>query len=197
MRRFALPLALFAAAAPGLAMAQSGTTSPRQLGVSAQTPQVCSLGQVTGAGGDGAVNVQALSGSTLRIERFVDPSTLTTRAASTAVSLEASCNYPHSLTISSDNNGLWREQGGAAPNGFATAVPYRASVEWAGAERVFDATAASRAAVDQSVQIGEPHAGTLRLSLQVQRGATNLATNAPLVGGSYSDSLRITLGPQS
>jgi hypothetical protein len=46
------------------------------------------------------------------------------------------------------------------------------------------------------VVIGEARAGQILLRLEIQPGASNLASNSPLVAGTYSDTLRVTVEPQ-
>jgi hypothetical protein len=38
--------------------------------------------------------------------------------------------------------------------------------------------------------------GDLRLRLDIDAGSTNVQTNAPIIAGSYGDTLRIFLEPQ-
>jgi hypothetical protein len=167
-------------------------------GVGGRIPQFCSLSAASLANTSQPVNVKSLTGATLEIETLVNPTTLRTQGASVELALQAVCNYPHELTLSSANNGLWRQAatGAVPPAPFASAVPYQATASWGLQSVALNADTGSRRPVNSVSSIDEPRFGDITLSLQVDPGASNVATNSPLLAGTYSDLITITLGPQ-
>lgn len=193
--RLAAPF-LLVALVPGALAAQS-QTSTRSVAVSGTIPQVCVV-QAPRLAGGAQVNFKGLNGTTLQIDRMVDPHTLSTEAASVEINFEAVCNYPHRLTIETQNNGLWQtsERTAAPPEGFGYAVPYTATVTW-GLENVqLLADAKARRIAQRVVSIDRPTSGNLLLRLEIQPGASNDRQNAPLLAGYYGDTLRVTVEPQ-
>jgi len=145
-----------------------------------------------------ANNVVGLDGDTLRIAQFVNPDTLSVKAASATVRFEAVCNFAHAVRIESVNNGLWPTDARItqAPAGFAFAVPYSASLAWGPANGQFVTDGKSRQLVQQIVNVDTPVAGELSLKLDIAEGASNVETSAPVVAGYYSDTVRIFLEPR-
>ncbi len=191
----------FASAALALALAvpalaQSDTAS-RDLPVTGRAPQVCALqdGRIQAGG---LVNVAGTSGTTLQILQFVDPQTLAARAASATIDFDAVCNFPHSVRIESQGNGMWPTDGriSSSVEGFAYAVPYSANVSWGGTNATLNANGKVRQIVQQSVAVNEPTQGTLELRIEIAEGASNVENKAPVLAGSYADTLRIYLEPR-
>lgn len=199
MRAFALraaaPLGLaLALAAPA---AGQSLTAVTDLPVTGNVPQVCALqrGQIQPGS---AINVVGLDGDTLRIAQFVNPATLSVRAASATVKFDAVCNFAHALRIESVNNGLWNSDGRITqpPAGFAFAVPYTAQVSWGTANGQFTADAKARRLSDQTIAVESAAAGELNLRFEIAEGASNVEVAAPVVAGTYTDTLRIFLEPR-
>ena len=165
--------------------------------VGGRIPQFCSIGAASFSQTRSPINVRSISAATLEIENFVNATTLASQAASVEVAFDAVCNYPHFLTLGSANNGLWRQSTAPAVAPFANAVPYRASAAWGDQAINLDADSGSRRAVSSRVLAEAPRIGQVTFSLQVDAGATNVARNSPLLQGSYSDLITVTLGPQS
>lgn len=165
--------------------------------VTGSAPQVCAIGDVRL--GDGpAVNVTSATPGSLQINQLVDPSTLSTNAATARMAFPTVCTVPHRVRVQSLNNGMWRSQGAGlnAAGGFASAVPYTVAVEWGDIHGRFEANAAARGAREQSILRDEPAAGDLILTVSIAEGASNLRTDAPLMAGAYADTLVVTLEPQ-
>lgn len=181
---------------PGLAHAQA-TSATSNFAVNANVPGACAVGPPTLAAG-AQVNFRGLNGTTLQIDQLVDPATLSTNAASVRVQFEAVCTFPHRLKIETQNNGLWptTERSATVPGGFGNAVPYRANVTWADANLLLNADAAVRRVADNSVFVEGSSLGNIQLRLEIDAGATNEHANAPLLAGTYGDTIRITLEPQ-
>lgn len=178
------------------ASAQSLVAS-KDMPVTGNVPLICAMqtGQIQPGS---ANNVVGLDGDTLRIAQFVNPDTLSVKAASATVRFEAVCNFAHAVRIESANNGLWPTDARItqAPAGFAFAVPYSASLAWGPANGQFVTDAKSRRLVQQVVNVDTPVAGELSLKFDIAEGASNVETSAPVVAGFYSDTVRIFLEPR-
>lgn len=190
------PLLIAFLAAPAPAIAQSNAET-RNLDVTGEVPGTCTLGAPQLAAGT-QVNFRGINGNALPIDRLVDSATLSTEPASTEIGFEAACSFPHRVRLESQNNGLWRtsERTGAAPAGFGDAVPYRATLRWASEDLQLFADARFRRIAGDTLFVDRTATGTLRLRLEIDAGATNQRANAPLVAGTYGDTLRISLEPQ-
>ena len=142
-------------------------------------------------------NVRALAGNNLQIDTLVDPATLAVRAANADLSFAAMCNVPHIVRIEAQNNGLFRAGAATiAPSGFANAVPYRARFTWGDQTRTLFADANTRRPREEIIDRPQPTGGALLLELDIQPGASNLTSNAPLVAGNYGETFRVTLEPR-
>jgi len=165
--------------------------------VTGNVPLICALqtGQIQPGT---ANNVIGLDGDTLRIAQFVNPDTLSVKAASATVRFDAVCNFAHALRVESANNGLWPTDARItqAPAGFAFAVPYTASVSWGQANSQFNTDAKSRRLVQQILNVDTPVAGQLDLRIDIAEGASNVETSAPVIAGNYTDTVRIFLEPR-
>lgn len=195
------PLAALALTAPVPASAATApaptVSATRELPVTGRVPRTCALQQ--GRIAPGSINnIAGLDGDTLRIIQFTDPATLDVRAASATISFDAVCNFPHQVRIESQNNGLWPidERVSDRPGDFAYAVPYTAEVNWGPASGQFDANAKIRALTQKVILVNDPVAGQFNLRIDIAAGASNVATHAPLVAGTYVDTVRIFLEPR-
>ena len=155
----------------------------------------CVLGQ-PGLGAGPVENFNSPSGAVFVVSQLTDPLTLTTRAAQLSLELEAMCNGPHRLTVASENAGLWRTGVSIGAAGFGSAVPYRVQLAWAAENRSLIAEAASRQVVDWELLVGRPNAGDVLLDFIIDAGATKAGTGAPLLSGTYSDVLTVTVDSQ-
>lgn len=195
MRTLSLFLLAGAAfASPALAQSNPNT---QNLPVTGRVPQICSLQQGTITPG-ALNNIAGLDGDTLRIIQFTDPSTLAVRAASATISFDAVCNFPHAVRIESQNNGMWPVDGRISdrPQGFAYAVPYEADLSWGPINSQFVTDGKVRAANQQVIVVNDPVAGQFTLRFRIEDGASNVETRAPLVAGTYADTVRIFLEPR-
>lgn len=165
--------------------------------VTGNTPEVCAIQQGQIQAGQ-LVNFNGVDGDTLQISRLIDSQTLSVLAASATISFTAVCNYPHRIRIESRNNGLWPTDGRQAVDapGFATALPYDASVRWGDQSGSLQTDAKVRASREQQISIDGPASGNLTLSLSIRPGASNGQVNAPVLAGVYADTLRIYLEPR-
>ena len=193
-------LAALAGTMPALAAETTvGATSSatRTLPVTGSVPRTCAMGEGKIAPGS-LNNFAGLDGDTLRILQFTDPATLQVRSASVTIGFDAVCNFPHSVRIESQNNGLWPvdQRVSGRPAGFAYAVPYTARFSWGPANGGLDATAKVRNQNTQVVAVNDAVAGEFRLRIQIEDGASNVENRAPLIAGTYVDTVRIFLEPR-
>ena len=190
-------LAALAGTSPALAQTNATSSATRTLPVTGSVPQTCAMAEGKIAPGS-LNNIAGLDGDTLRIFQFTDPATLQVRAASVTISFDAVCNFPHEVRIESQNNGLWPidQRVSDRPAGFAYAVPYTARVNWGPVDAQFDATAKVRSQNQQVVAVNDAVAGEFRLRIEIQDGASNVENRAPLVAGTYVDTVRIFLEPR-
>jgi len=182
----------------GQALAQTPPTSATtDLPVTGRVPQTCALqpGKIQPGGLN---NIAGLDGDTLRIIQFTDPATLAVRAASASINFEAVCNFPHAVRIESQNNGLWPvdERITDRPAGFAFAVPYSADISWGQLSGHFETNAKVGALSQQLYFVDNAVAGNFNLRIAIDEGASNVETRAPLVAGTYVDTVRIFLEPR-
>jgi hypothetical protein len=188
--------ALMAAMATA-AMAQPGLIDNRDMGVSANTPDVCIISNQNNGRIRPLVNATTSGAAGVQITSLIDIGTMSTAAAQVEVSFDAMCNFPHKLNVISDNNGLFRPINAApAVDGFASAVPYTADVSWGGQTLAFEANAQRRGLAQADLLIAEPVAGLIVLQFNVLPGATNSRNGAPLAAGIYSDIIRLSVEPQ-
>ncbi|HEY5713402.1 MAG TPA: hypothetical protein VIT38_16015 [Allosphingosinicella sp.] len=195
-RRLLFLFGALSAALPSAAPAQVAPVT-RSIPVIASAPPICAVGEPTLAGG-GQINFRGLNGSMLQIDHLVDPATLAAAAASVDVTFEAVCNYPHRIRVEAQNNGLWRtsERPAEPPPGFAYAVPYLATIDWGLEHGRLEADAKVRRIAEHSIIVDRPTSGEINLRLEIEAGASNIQSHAPLLAGFYGDTLRITLEPQ-
>jgi hypothetical protein len=197
MKAYALPLlALIGSTA---AQAQTQNQLPvqsRSFPVTGNSPNICVL-QAPSVAAGGQVNFRGLNGTLLQIDSLVDPTTLATNAASVELRFDAVCNFPHQLRVEATNNGLFRNSSAtAAPQGFASAIPYQARFNWGQQTLLLNADAQIRRFNEQSIRVTDPTAGNLSMRFEIQPGASNVQSNAPVIAGNYAETLRITLEPQ-
>ena len=195
---FGSALALGLACPSSISLAQS-TEASRAVDVVGSAPQICSLQRPNLSSVSGSpVNFTAATGNLLQIQALVDPTTLAANAASVSVAFEAFCNFPHRISLVSENNGLWQTDGSLnqPADGFAYAVPYEADLNWADVRRRLLADANVRRIVDEQLDVNEAAAGEVQLSFRIQPGASNTRVNAPVLAGFYRDTIRVILEPR-
>lgn len=185
-----------ASAAPAAAQ-ESTLTDSADYEVIGFTPVVCTLSLDEG-GSLTLQNFRAADANVYQIDQLVSPDTLSTRAATFEVTLAGVCNAAHRIRVESRNNGLWQlsQTPPNRPDGFATAIPYAVTASWSDRQISLLADAGVREFREEVVPIDRPVNGDLLLRFAIDEGATNLAANAPLVAGSYVDTLTIVLEPQ-
>jgi hypothetical protein len=192
-------LALAAVAAAALAATGANAQSPTSTAnftVIGSAPKICAISGPT-LTSTNLVNIDSLDGTTLKIAQLTDSTTLSTLPASAEVSFDAVCNYAHTISIQSLNNGLWRDGSTQAPqNGFADAVPWTGRLQWGTLNRTFTFGAQNRQIQTFPFAVAGPNAGQLLLDISIQAGSTNAVANGPLLAGNYQDTIYVTLEPQ-
>lgn len=186
--------ALASLAAPALAQSSTAVTA---MPVTGNVPQICAMQRGEIQPGS-AINVAGLDGDTLRIVQFVDPVSLSVKATSVTIKFDAVCNFPHSIRVESANTGLWPNdlRITQAPRGFAYAVPYTARLNWGPVNAQFDADAKTRRISQREIPVDTAVAGELNLRIEINEGASNVENRAPVVAGTYVDTVRIYLEPR-
>ena len=196
MKTLFLPLILLSSAASAQSLDDQKPVQSRTFPVTGNSPNICVL-QAPRVASGAQVNFSGLNGTLLQISSLVDPTTLATKAASVELSFDAVCNFPHQLRVEASNNGLFRTATGtAAPQGFASAIPYQARFNWGQQTLLLNADAQIRRFNEQSIRVTDPTAGNLSMRFEIQPGASNVQSNAPVIAGNYAETLRITLEPQ-
>jgi hypothetical protein len=186
------------ALAPAVAQEGGNGNGPQSshYNVIGSVPQICALGEPQLAAGVPANNVLGLTGRAITISSLVDSSTLAVNPATFGVDLSAFCNYAHRLAVESQNNGMWRQGTTPLAQGFASAIPYTAQVRWADTNNTLQATAANRQMVSLTVPVNTPSAGQIELQFDIVAGRSNALSFSPLLAGSYSDTILVTVEPQ-
>jgi hypothetical protein len=125
------------------------------------------------------------SAGEIRIQQLVDPTNSVPRAANVNLRLPIICNGPHKLVLRSGRGGLARDgaQNGVSAGPFREQLPYELSAVWDGREY----RQLSNTGNDFVIDSGNGRAEDLALSIHVRGGG------APLVSGSYSDTITVQL----
>ena len=104
----------------------------------------------------------------------------------------AACNTPSNLQLTSQSGAVLRS--GAPPSGFTNLINYTASAGFSGATATLNTAATAGATGPESgtavSTTGTTPSGSLSLTI------TPAASSLPLISGSYSDTLRISITPQ-
>ena len=161
----------------------------------ASADRVCSISApVIGTGP--VENFVVPTGQVFVVQQLAETTTLTTRAASLTLNLDAMCNGLHQITVSSDGSGLWLVGEGSDAEGFGTAVPFNLVLDWADEVLPILADGNSQQARQWPLIVERPNAGSLELRFEIMAGATNAGQGAPLVAGVYSDVITLKLEAQ-
>lgn len=148
-------------------------------GVSASVAKVCTIGGLAAGTTDAAtIPITALGAvSTAPIVRSY---------------ANAACNTPSNLQLTSQSGAVLRS--GAPPSGFTNLINYTASAGFSGATATLNtATVAGATGPESGTAVstsGATPSGSLSLTI------TPAASSLPLIAGSYSDTLRISITPQ-
>ena len=103
------------------------------------------------------------------------------------------CNYPANVQLSSSNGGV--RNAAAAPSGFARIINYNSTATFSGASATLNtATVAGATGTETGTASATSGSGTPSGSMLVR--ITPQANTQPLIAGSYSDTLRVTITPQ-
>lgn len=98
------------------------------------------------------------------------------------LTLPATCNQSHTLSLSSQNGALFNPDG--APGGpFRNALPYTVTVAWAGQSQTVSSDAGGLV-----VSYGDAGAGSVVITIRIPSGGD------PLTAGAYADQLIFELG---
>jgi hypothetical protein len=176
------------ALAPAVVSAQTVNTGQGRLDMSGTAPSACVISapsSVTGA--NATFQLTGPQAAQIDITELVDQNTAQPRAATISLALPVICNGAHSLVVTTANGGLVRiggNLGNANVNGgFREILPYQLSADWAGHSTSGD----SHSRTPVNIAVGDGAAGQLSLTIAIPPGG------APLVAGTYADSLVIQL----
>jgi hypothetical protein len=75
-------------------------------------------------------------------------------------------------------------------------VPYTARLNWGPVNAQFDADAKARRISQRDIPVDTAVAGELNLRIEIAEGASNVENRAPVVAGTYVDTVRIFLEPR-
>ena len=143
-----------------------------------------------------AINVTSVTGNTLTITQLADRNTLAAKAASFDVGFAAVCNLPKTVVVESQFNGLWRQSAQQEAPGFADAVPYTTTVTWGNAQGTLSADATVRKNTEVAVPVTTSVSDPIDLHFEILPGASNSTAWAPLLAGTYQDTILVTVVPQ-
>lgn len=179
------------------AVAASGPAyAAANFSVNGNVPTICSVQAPVLLTNHPAVNVTSVSGNSLAITQLADQNTLATKATSFDVGFAAVCNLPKTLIVESEYNGLWRQSALQEASGFADAVPYTATVSWGATTGTLDADASVRHTTSLSLPVSGSVNDQIDLHVSVLPGASNTTAWAPLLAGTYQDTILVTVVPQ-
>lgn len=180
MRRILLSAAAFAA----LGLPQAGAANiSHQITMGADVNAVCAFPGPTELGGTSYFSTVSAAGSTLTIP--YDAQNIAQRVTAKLAFLNASCNAPMHLTITSTPIVL---EGGSPIANFDNEIRYSGTLEWHGEELAAKAvTEPGFAVANQEV---EPDTGDLVLTIDTRLG------QYPLMKGKYKGTLNLTLAPR-
>jgi hypothetical protein len=180
MHRYLVPVTLAACAwiSTGAAHAQTAT---QDINITATVLKSCTVNNVaTGTAGTANIPVS--------VAGAVTTTTITPTGSPFA---SVACNAPSNLQLTSLNGGV--KNVGVPGTGFTNIIDYTASATWNSVSASLDTSTLSTAVAAEAgtaVAVSTAHSGNLSVSI------TPIANALPLITGSYSDTLRVTLIPQ-
>jgi hypothetical protein len=160
-----------------VALAQTAT---QDINISATVNSACTINNAATGTADTAVIPITAAGN-------VNTASITPTNAPYA---NVACNAPSNLQLTSLNGGV---KNATTASGFTNIINYTASATWHGVTATID-TSTTAGATGSESGTAEPVATAFSGSLSVS--ITPLSNSLPLVQGSYTDTLRITLTPQ-
>lgn len=166
----------------------------RSIALSGEAQSVCSFSPAQALeAANMALSPSPALQNAVSVAVLIDPSTAKQQAASISLSLKGLCNRAHSISIGTGQGGLTPQSTLAAvPNGFSSRVDYTARVLWASSATALR-TAGISGQTTPLAMINGAYSGTLRLEIMIEPGG---AAHRPVVAGSYTDNLVITIQPQ-
>lgn len=161
--------------------AASAQTATQDINISATVTKACTVNNAaTGTAGSATIPVSAAGAVT---------TTAITPTGSPFANV--ACNAPSTLQLTSLTGGV--KNATSPGSGFTNIIDYQATATWNSVTASLDTSAVGGAAGNES-GTGQAVATANSGALTVQ--ITPLANTLPLITGSYSDTLRVTLTPQ-
>jgi hypothetical protein len=158
----------------------SAQAATQDINISATVSSACTINNAAAGSADTAVIPITAAG-------LVNTAPITPTNAPYA---NVACNGPSNLQLTSLSGGV---KNATTASGFANIIDYTASATWHSVTATIDTSTTAGAAGSES-GTAQPVATAFSGSLTVS--ITPLANTLPLVQGSYTDTLRITLTPQ-
>jgi len=176
VRVVALTLLVAAVACPSIAAAQTAT---QDVQINATVNSVCTINNAA-TGGVSTVTIPVSAAGA------VNTGTLTPSGSPFA---NVACNAPSNLQLTSQNGGV--TTAATAVTGFAGKIDYSASATWHSVTASINTSAASSGPfAGTAAPVATAFSGSLAVSI------TPIGNTLPLLAGSYTDTLHITLTPQ-
>lgn len=128
------------------------------------------------------------------IDNLIDPQSAQLLPGSISITLKGACNHAHSISLSTSRGGLHSAHGAVdgKNGGFLDHVHYIARLTWASSTTEMH-TADLLGQPTRPVVFGGAFSGFLQLQVILDQPETK---NTPIIAGSYSDSLFLTIKPQ-
>lgn len=176
-----------------VAAAHAGDQNGAQLSTEGRSPPVCTFSSAfaSRSSQNMAFAGGSSSGATISIPEMTEATSATLKPASMLLSVSAVCNVGHQVTLTSTRGALVPEMtANIAQGDFLDKIRYRAVAEW-GADAVVLAADSGTGPSTVMRDIAGPRKGDLRLQISVD-GSNNDLT-IPVLAGTYSDSLILTI----
>ena len=196
MTKFTLVVPTLLSALVSAVPAGAQSDQGQSIGFGGDAPPMCAV--TSAPTSNQAANVRLdsadLSQGRIVIDQLVDTSTAELQPASIKLSFDVTCNAPHRVLIKSVNGALEPVNPPATlTERFVTEVYYSALLTWD--DRTIEMVASGNAATARSQSLTSfAITGQVNLEIKVDPSLNDMGT--PLLEGTYSDMLVITLGPQ-
>lgn len=148
---------------------------------SAQSTQAVNMAMGAGSANQTVINVPSLQGT----------QTAQLQPASISLMITMVCNRAHSLRITAGNGGLQFQTGPVSQPGFASHVNYAANAYW-GAASAHLQTSGVLGEATPEIYVPGAFSGSFVLQLLIDESG---AGHLPLLAGTYTDTLTVTLSP--
>jgi hypothetical protein len=164
-----------------------------QIGAQGVSPPVCTFTSSFRATSTQNMSLAGAgsAGARITVTQLIDNAAATLKPATVDLAVNAICNVPHQLTLTSTQGALVPDaQTIEAEGAFLKTIYYRATAIW-GADNVSLVANGSSAPQSASRDIATPRMGDLTVQVRVDGMDNELTT--PVLAATYSDVLTITI----